>query len=430
MYWYSPPHMLSAGRLLTWKPTKLIAALPTIVSGSGPWLISECGKRYFDMTSQAVCSNLGHTVPQRTIDRLSHQAQTVPFVYGGLAQNSTITELVEKMDQITPAHMSGYLFPSSGSEANEAAIRMARLYTGKQTILSFGKSYHGGTGVPLYVGADGRRDFVKGDPTPSTRLDQSTMTLSQICDHIHQHGDDIAALITEPVIGSGGVVKHDDTFMRDILAVCKEKQVLVIADEVMSGFGRTGKMWGHELYNGNTELGEFYKPDLMTFAKGFTGAAIPMSGVACSTTLHSHFQTNSIGYGSTYQAHPMAAVMAIETIDRMREENVLENVMDNEQLIRGHMLELATTPLFHDTFRLHGSFGCMDMRMTDDGAMNEGIINCFAERLRAHGIIHMFRPPLFHIAPPLNCTPAEIHQMFDLIRLAVDDTIARYGGGW
>ena len=162
--------MLSAGRLLTWKPTNLIATLPTIVTGSGPWLVAECGKRYFDLTSQAVCSNLGHTVPQRTIDRISRQVQSVPFVYGGLAQNPVITELVEKVDQITPTHMSGYLFPSSGSEANEAAIRMARLYTGKQTILSFGKSYHGGTSVPLYVGADGRRDFVSQDPTQSHDL--------------------------------------------------------------------------------------------------------------------------------------------------------------------------------------------------------------------------------------------------------------------
>jgi adenosylmethionine-8-amino-7-oxononanoate aminotransferase len=381
------------------------------------------------MTSQAVCSNLGHTVPQRTIDKISHQAQSVPFVYGGLAQNPTITELVEKVDQITPAHLSGYLFPSSGSEANEAAIRMARLYTGKQTILSFGKSYHGGTGIPLHVGADSRRNFVLNDPTPSTRLDV-TMTCDQICDHIRLHGDDIAALITEPVIGSGGVVKHDDAFMCDILAACRDNNVLVIADEVMSGFGRTGKMWGHELYNENTELGEFYKPDIMTFAKGFTGAAIPMSGVACSATLHSHFQTNSIGYGSTYQAHPMAAVMAIETIDRMRDENVLDNVATNERLMRDHMTDLATSPLFQSKFRLHGAFGCMDMCMTDDGEVNDGIINYFTERMREHGIIHMFRPPLLHIAPPLNCTAAELADAFDRIHCAANDTVVRYIGEW
>lgn len=419
--------MTIAGRLLTWKPTHLISKLPIIVSGTGPWLTSECGKQYLDLTSQAVCCNLGHTVPQRTIDRISQQVKSVPFVYGGLAQNPTITELVEKINQITPAHMSGYLFPSSGSEANEAVIRMARLYTGKQTILSFGKSYHGGTSVPLHIGADLRREFVKNDPTPAMQLDQSTMTSTEICDHIHQHGDEIAALITEPVIGSGGVVKHGDKFMRDILATCREKQVLVIADEVMCGFGRTGKMWGHELYNEDPELGEFYKPDLMTFAKGFTGAAMPMSGVACSSTLHGHFQTNSIGYGSTYQAHPMSAVMAIEVIDRMREEKVLENVMTNEELIRAHMTALATSPLFHDEFRLHGAFGCMDMRMTDDGDMNDGIINCFAERLREHGIIHMFRPPLFHIAPPLNSTSEEINEMFERINCAVDDTTERFG---
>lgn len=424
--------MLSAGRLLTWKPTNLISKLPTIVSGTGPWLIAECGKRYFDLTSQAVCCNMGHTIPTRTIDRISHQAQSVPFVYGGLAQHNTISELVEKLDKVTPAHMSGYLFPSSGSEANEAAIRMARLYTGKQTILSVGKSYHGGTGVPLYVGADGRRDFVKDDPTPSAQLGTESVgvTSKQICEFISRHGDTIAALITEPVIGSGGVVKHSDEFMRDILDTCRENKVLVIADEVMSGFGRTGRMWGHETYNENIELGSFYKPDLMTFAKGFTGAFIPMSGVACSSTLHEHFQSNSIGYGSTYQAHPMAAVMAIETIDRMCEEDVLENVIKNELLIHKHMTDLAATPLFHTKFRLHGAFGCMDMRMTDDGEENEGIINCFADRLREHGIIHMFRPPLFHIAPPLNSTPSEIHEAFRRIRLATDETVSRYGGGW
>ena len=236
--------MLSAHRLLTWKPTHLIAKLPNIVSGDGPWLTSLCGKQYFDLTSQAVCVNLGHTMPQRTIDRFVNQAQSLPFVYGGLSQNNTITELVQKLDKITPSHMSGYIFPSSGSEANEAAIRMARIYTGKQKIASFGASYHGGTSVPLYIGADSRREFVKDDPTPSTQFDQTTLSVTQICDQIRNNADTIAALITEPVIGSGGVVKHENSFMYDIVAACKENNVLVIADEVMCGFGRTGKMWG------------------------------------------------------------------------------------------------------------------------------------------------------------------------------------------
>ena len=157
---------------------------------------------------------------------------------------------------------------------------------------------------------------------------------------------------------------------------------------------------------------------------------MPMSGVACSMRLHDHFKTHSIGYGSTYQAHPMAAAMAIETIDRMQEEHVLENVTVIEDILRKHMTELADTPLFKNEFRIHGAFGCMDMQLTDNGEVNEGIIECFAERMRRQGVIHMFRPPLFHIAPPLNCTADEIDEAFERIHIATNDTVSRYVGEW
>ena len=413
---------LMNSRILTWKLSNTITNLPRIVSAAGCWLTGDNNKRYFDLTSQAVCCNLGYTVPTKTVKRISDQLTTLPFIYGSLASTPVVEELVDLVNQITPKHMSGFLFPSSGSEANEAAIRMARLYTGKETIISVGMSYHGGTHMSLATGADGRRNFLgkTGNKVDSVVLDHSQLSIDEICDYLETNGDTIAAFIFEPIIGSGGVHKHTNEWMKRVYETCKRKNIQIIADEVMAGFGRTGRLWSHELY------GDFLKPDLMTFAKGFTGAMMPMSGVASSNTLHKYFQTNSIGYGSTYQAHPMAAVMAIETINRIRSERVINNVNTLEPVLRHHMNELSKMPLFKSNFRLHGFFGCMEIAHTDNGEENQGIITSFSNNMQRNGIIHMFRPPLFHIAPPLVTTKDDLDIVFDRIKLSAIDTMTQY----
>ena len=426
--------MVLNGRILTWKASKLITGLPRIVSGKGVWLTDDHNKQYFDLTSQAVCCNLGHTTSDITFDRITSQLKTLPFVYGGLASIPIVEKLVFKMAEITPSHMTGFLFPSSGSEANEAAIRIARLYTGKRDIVTVASSYHGGTALSLASGADDRRKYVIGDVNDVVQLDHVALTIDEICNYLTVNRGTIAAFLFESIIGSGGVYKHSDDWMKRISDTCNENDILMISDEVMSGFGRCGRMWAHERYNESRKYGSFLKPDLMTFAKGFTSSILPMSGVALSSKLHNHYQTNSIGYGSTYQCHPISAGVALSTIERIENENILANVQKNEVHLRKYMNRIAGYPIFRHEFRLYGMFGCFDMVAPSiDGNVDDNvnhpsveITTYFANMMRYYGVIHMFRPPLFHIAPPLISTETELDDVFDRIESAIIDTVDKY----
>ena len=287
--------------MFTWgAQTPSLAWAPVITHGEGIYLYDADGKQYIDWTSQAVCSNLGHTIPPAVRDAVVKQMDEVPFVYGGLGIAPVRARLSKLLAEVCPGDINGFLFPSSGAEANEAAIRAARRFTGRQKILSRYRSYHGGTASTLTMTGDPRRwaaetnvgGFVHlMDPTPfnfawgadeSEIVDRSLAAMEETMMYEGTHT--IAAVFLESIPGSGGVLIPPEGYIQGVRALCDKHDILLILDEVMLGFGRTGKMFGFQNFEG-------VLPDLVTFAKGISGAYLPLSGVGMRQEIKEFFQT-------------------------------------------------------------------------------------------------------------------------------------------
>ena len=260
----------------TWGPTKAIAGVPMMVRGEGVYLYDAAGKEYIDWTSQAICVNLGHSPPPAVQEAVARQLNALPFVYGGLAATEPRARLAALLSEVMPADLNGFLFPSGGAEANEAAVRVARRYTGRRKVLSMYRSYHGGTSTTLAATGDFRRNFDEAtavraqfgpraifcrailprnsaaqfsaprhsptppplaaqptgfvkmvNPTPLTfkwsgdEAEGTSLALAALEEQIIGEGPEtIAAIMAESVVGSGGVFVHPPGYMQGVRALC------------------------------------------------------------------------------------------------------------------------------------------------------------------------------------------------------------------
>lgn len=237
--------------------------------------------------------------------------ETLPFAYGGLGLCKVRARLSQLISEIMPGDLQGMVFPSSGAEANEAAITMARRYTGKHKVVNWYRSYHGGTANALQATGDFRRwfgrdsipGFVKAhNPFPlffdlagATETERTQTALNMLEEQVLNEGPDTIAMISfESIVGAGGVIIPPDGYMQSVRAICDKYKILMHCDEVMVGFGRTGKMFGFQNFEG-------VLPDIITCAKGITSSAIPMSMTACRKPIMDFFEENPLGWGSTYQ---------------------------------------------------------------------------------------------------------------------------------
>jgi len=272
---------INAHSMATWGPGNSIKGAPMMVRGEGVYLYDDEGKQYVDLTSQAVCANLGHTTPEPIKRAVAKQMEELAFVYSGLATCEVRARLSSLLAEVCPGDINGFLFPSSGGEANEAAIRMARRYTGRPKIISHYRSYHGGTTGSLAATGDFRRwygeagaaGFVKSfGPSPwhfsfgHSEEEEADRCLVQLEEQILLEGPQtIAAIMFESIVGAGGVHRHPVKYVQGVRALCDRHGILLILDEVMCGFGRSGPMWGFQHYPG-------VLPDIMTSAKGLTAS--------------------------------------------------------------------------------------------------------------------------------------------------------------
>ena len=299
---WSPEEVRDAAEehcIFTWGASKpSLAWAPTIVRGEGIYLYDDAGREYIDWTSQAVCANLGHTVPPAVRDAVAKQLETIPFVYGGLGISPVRAKLAKLLAEICPGDINGFLFPSSGGEANEAAVRAARRFTGRQKILSRYRSYHGGSASTLTMTGDPRRWMAETnvggfvhmlDPNPfsfawgddeSSVVDRSLAAMEEQI--MYEGPQTIAAVFLESIPGSGGVLIPPAGYLQGVRALCDKYDILLVLDEVMLGFGRTGKMFGFQNFDGVV-------PDIVTFAKGISGAYLPLSGVGMRQEIKEFF---------------------------------------------------------------------------------------------------------------------------------------------
>jgi taurine---2-oxoglutarate transaminase len=434
--------------MLTWMPGKARQNLPILSHGKGVYLYEKeteedeknaengGGKRYLDWTSQAVCTNIGHDVPPSVLNAVSTQLQTLPFCYGGIAMCEIRARLCRLLsDHVLPADLQGMVFPSSGAEANEAAIVLARRYasgtsgTNKYKVINWYRSYHGGTSNALQATGDFRRwyggdtipGFVKAShPFPlffdlagSNEEERTQMALNMLEEQVLNEGPDTIALIAlESIVGSGGVLIPPDGYMQGVRAICDRYNILLQCDEVMVGFGRTGKMFGFQNFKG-------VLPDIITCAKGITSSAIPLSMVACRKHIMEYFEDKPLGWGSTYQAHPVAMACAYEQIKFLIKSDVIGNVQRLAPVFERSMMSIAEKHPCIKQYRSIGLFGCFDV-MNPDGSipqlLHEPATKALLEYKKAYaenGLIGLVRYPLLHVAPPLVISEEELLDGFE-----------------
>jgi taurine---2-oxoglutarate transaminase len=445
---------------LTWAPNHARHSLPHITHGAGVYLYddgatSESGvpQQYLDWTSQAVCANLGHSIPKQILQGVIRQMERLPYVYGGLAVTEVRIRLNALLnDYVLPKPLCVAVYPSSGAEANEAGIVLAQRYTGRTKIISFYRSYHGATGYASAVTGDPRRcynpsnnacgssisnhssTFIKAfHPFPlffqhhgMTSAEQVSSALLMLEELICNEGPhNIASIVMESIVGAGGCLVMPIPYMEGLRALCNKYGILLHLDEVMVGFGRTGTMFGFQHYNNVV-------PDIVTAAKGLTAASVPLSLMACSKTIMDHFENQPLGWGSTYESHPVALASAYETIKYLMQENLLHHVQSMAPIFRQEMDRLASLHPCIKQYRAIGLFGCFDVHDTD--GCNPKLpfetadlaFQRYAQAYTENGLMGLHRYPHIHCAPPLIISKEELLDGFERLHralLVLDDAL-------
>jgi taurine--2-oxoglutarate transaminase len=428
--------------MLTWAPGKARHSIPIITHGSGVHLFDDKGNKFLDWTSQAICSNAGYDLPDSVVDATMKQMKELPFIYGGLGIAEVRARLSKLCGEILPGDLQGMVFPSSGSEANEAAIMAARRYTKKFKVINWYRSYHGGTTNSQQATGDFRRwmggdhvpGFVKAsNPYPlfwdlkgETEDERTQMALNMLEEQVLNEGPDTVALIQfESVVGGGGVLVPPPGYMQGVRAICDKYDILLHCDEVMVGFGRTGKLFGFQHYDGVV-------PDIVTAAKGLSSAALPISMMATRQPIMEAFDDMPLGWGSTYQAHPVAMACAYENVKHLLKENVVGHVQELAPKFEDAMKVISENHPSIKQYRAVGMFGCFDVQNLDGSnpqLQHTAIDSAFVAYKKAYtenGLIGLLRPPHLHVAPPLSITEEELMDGFerqDKALYALDDAL-------
>lgn len=403
-----------------WRPMNITRA-----EGCNFW--DAEGKRYLDFSSQLVCTNLGHH-NQAVINAICSQAQKLAFI--GPAHTCDVrAELAEKLLEIVPAGLDKFFFTTSGTDANEAAIKIARMVTGKNKIIARYASYHGSTAGSIAVTGELRRWYAEPMGTvpgvlfgPEVNcyrcpLRKEYPSCEVFCAdylaYMMDHEDDIAAILIEPIVGTNGVLVPPAEYLPRLAAQAKRRGVLLIADEVMTGFGRTGRWFAVDHYG--------VCPDILTMAKGITNAAAPLGVVATSAAISEHFQTHFFGHGHTYEAHPLTLAPAIAAIDEYKRLDLLKRSTEMGALLGIKLRALSSDHPSIGDVRGIGLFWAVDLvknRVTrepfntpqDKVARQPLVVDAVAADMLKRGVSVL--PWVSHlvIAPPLIVTEAEIDE--------------------
>ncbi len=402
------------------------------------------GVKILDAMSGLWCVNVGYG-QQALIDAATAQLKQLPF-YNSFFQTATppAIELAELLAEVTPPQFKHVFFSGSGSEGNDTVVRMVRRYWDvlgqpeRSVIISRKNAYHGSTVAGASLGGMSYMHAQGGLPIPGI------VHMEQPFWFVHGHGktrdefgleaahwleakilevgpDRVAAFIGEPIQGAGGVIVPPSTYWPEIQRICDKYGILLVSDEVICGFGRTGNWWGCETMG--------FRPDLMTFAKGVTSGYIPLGGVMVGDRIARVMidQGGEFEHGYTYSGHPVACAVALANIRLIQREGLVDKVRtDTGPYLAEHFKALAEHPLIGEaqSVGLMGALQIVKDKSTGacfDGALEVGMIcrgHCFA-----NGLIMRAVGDRMIIAPPLVITRAQLDDMVALIRLCLDATL-------
>lgn len=301
-----------------------------VVDAEGCYFIDADGRRYLDFSAQLMCVNLGHKNPA-VIRAIEEQARALPYIAPGYATDVRV-ELSRLLLEVLPGGLTKFFFTTSGTEANEAAFKIARMYTGRTKIIARYRSYHGSTMASIGATGDPRRwpvePAAKGQGfifAPEVncyacpikhQYPGCDIACADYVDHMIENESDVAAVLVEPVVGTNGVLVPPPEYMPRLRRICDERGVLLIADEVMTGWGRTGHWFAMDHWD--------VKPDILVTAKGITSAYMPLGLCATTGKIAAHFDDHFFAHGHTYEAHPMTLAPAVAAIREMQRLGLVE----------------------------------------------------------------------------------------------------------
>lgn len=399
-----------------------------IAGGAGCRLWDYDGKSYLDFSSQLVNTNIGHQHP-KVIAAIQEQAATLVTIAPATA-NLARGEAAKRIVARAPEGFNKVFFTNAGADANENAIRMARIYTGRDKILSAYRSYHGSTGSAIVATGDFRRipnEYARGhvhffnpflyrsEFGASSEEQECERALAHLRRIIECEGPAaIAAILMESIPGTAGVLVQPEGYMQGVRALCDEFGILLILDEVMSGFGRTGRWFAFEHFG--------IRPDLITFAKGVNSGYVPAGGVLICDAIADFFQDRYFPGGLTYSGHPLAMAAIVATLDAMAEEKIVENAAAIGEQVLGPGLQAlaAKYPLIGEVRGL-GVFWALELvadplTRTPLPAATMGAIKT---RLVAAGLLPFVVDNRIHVVPPCTVTADEVHEGLAILDLVL-----------
>lgn len=388
-----------------------------IAGGKGCTVWDYEGKQYLDFSSQLINTNLGHQHPA-VISAIQEQAGTLTTVAPATA-NHMRGEAAKRIIEQSPKGFRKVFFTNGGADANENAIRMARLFTGRDKVLSAYRSYHGNTGSAIVATGDARRvpnEYARGHVhffTPylyrtefnaQTEAEETERALRHLRRIIESEGaGSIAAILLESLPGTAGVLLPPAAYMKGVWELANEFGILLILDEVMSGFGRTGKWFALEHYE--------IIPDLVTFAKGVNSGYVPVGGVIISEQLCAYFDTRFFPGGLTYSGHPLAMASVVASIDAMRSEGVVENALEIGATQLGPRLrELQERHASIGEVRGVGVFWALEFvtHRETRAPVPADKMQALKAKLMERGLLPFVVENRIHVAPPCVVTAEEV----------------------
>jgi len=401
-----------------WKPLH-------VVDAEGCYFTDSTGKKYLDLSSQLMCVSLGHK-NQAIIKSIEEQAKKLAYASPGFATDVR-AELSKLLLEVLPKGLEKFYFSTSGTEANEAAIKIARMYTGKYKIISRYNSYHGSTAASIAATGDPRRWAVE----PSGKIEgvifapecncyrcplqhdypDCHLACVEYIEHMIKNEGNVAAIIIEPVVGTNGILIPPDDYLPRLRQICDDNNVLLIADEVMSGWGRTGKWFAVDHWN--------VVPDILTTAKGITSAYVPLGLTATTMKIADYFNDHYFSHGHTYEAHPLTLAPAIAAINELKKHELINRSKEMGEYLLTRLNELKEKHPSVGDVRVIGLFAALEIvkdRKTkepfntkiDKVSGNPMLVDKIAAELMKKGIFMQAWISHFIIAPPLIITKEEI----------------------
>jgi taurine---2-oxoglutarate transaminase len=422
--------------LYDWSAQSKVAPL-AVDHAEGVYFFTVDGTRYLDFNSQLMGVNIGHG-DKRVVDAIAKQGEKLPYITP-FAAYETRALLGQKLASLWPGDLEKTFFTLGGAEANENAIRMAKAFTGRSKVMVRYRAYHGATYLTSNLTGDPRRWANEQPPVPGiVRVfdpyhgpDRAQETADEALDRLEEQimlegPGTIAAFILETVTGTNGVLIPPEGYLQGVRELCTRYGIVMIADEIMCGFGRTGEWFAVNHWD--------VVPDLLTAAKGLTSSYLPLGAVAISPAIAHHFDENVFYGGLTYNSHPLSCAAALAAIDVLEQDDLIGNAKRLEPVMRRHHEELAAN---HPSVGLHrniGLFGILELvkdresmeAMSPYNVTNDTMV-AVNRALLDRGLFTMVRWNQIMTNPPLCITEEQLQEGFEIIdeALVVADEATR-----